>query len=378
MDIFVEQLNKQFDSFLADLEHIVNMDTPSGHKEHIDLANHYIIERFSELIGGQVDYIAQAEQGDQIKLHLGKGNGQIMILTHIDTVWPLGETAKRPFQNDGTRLHGPGVFDMKCGLLQGLYAMYAVVSQCQPTKNIVLFINSDEEIASVTSRQYIEEEAKKSDAVFVLEPALGPEGKLKTARKGVGRFQLEIEGISAHSGIDHQSGVSAIEELAHQIIYLQQLTDYTKGSTINVGVISGGTAFNVVSAHAKANLEARVETMEEADRLTDLITNLQPALKGTKLQVQGGMVRPPMEATVSLELFEQAQRIASNDLGFSLEEVATGGASDGNFTAALGVKTLDGLGAVGAGAHAIHEYVELSTIIPRTALLAHLLKEHSC
>lgn len=372
-----EYAARQLPDLLRDLEQLVNMDTPSRDKRLVDEAMEVVIRRFNELIGGTVERIPQPELGDQVKLHLGRGEGQIMILTHLDTVFPAGEASRRPFKNDGRRLYGPGVFDMKCGLLQGLYAMHAVAKHHEPKKNIVLFINSDEEIASRTSRRYIEEEARKSDAVFVLEPALGADGKLKTARKGVGRFNIKIEGIAAHSGIDHQSGVSALEELAHQILYLQSLTDYERGSTVNVGTASGGVAFNIVSPHAQAEAEIRVELLEEAERLSRLVSGLTPRLKGTKIEVTGGMVRPPMERTHNRGLFQDAVRIADS-LGFKLEESSTGGASDGNFTAALGVPTLDGLGAVGSGAHTEDEYVDLEQIVPRTALLAELLKAYSC
>lgn len=368
---------QQLPELLNDLERLVNMDTPSRNKALVDKAMEVVIERFRQLIGGSVEKNPQPEVGDQVKLHLGRGEGQILIITHLDTVFPEGEAERRPFRQEGSRLYGPGVFDMKCGLLQGLYAMHGVVSHFEPKKNIVLLINTDEEIASRTSRQWIEEEAAKSDAVFVLEPALGADGKLKTARKGVGRFQISVEGVAAHSGIDHRSGVSALEELAHQIIYLQGLTDYEKGSTVNVGTASGGVAFNIVSPHARAEVEIRVELMEEAERLSRLIMGLSPKLEKTKISVTGGMVRPPMESTHNRQLFQDAVRIAGK-LGFDLQECSTGGASDGNFTAALGIPTLDGLGAVGSGAHTEDEYVELDHIVPRTALLAELLKKYSC
>lgn len=368
---------QQLPELLNDLERLVNMDTPSRNKALVDKAMEVVIERFRQLIGGSVEKNPQPEVGDQVKLHLGRGEGQILIITHLDTVFPEGEAERRPFRQEGSRLYGPGVFDMKCGLLQGLYAMHGVVSHFEPKKNIVLLINTDEEIASRTSRQWIEEEAAKSDAVFVLEPALGADGKLKTARKGVGRFQISVEGVAAHSGIDHRSGVSALEELAHQIIYLQGLTDYEKGSTVNVGTASGGVAFNIVSPHARAEVEIRVELMEEAERLSRLIMGLSPKLEKTKISVTGGMVRPPMESTHNRQLFQDAVRIAGK-LGFDLQEYSTGGASDGNFTAALGIPTLDGLGAVGSGAHTEDEYVELDHIVPRTALLAELLMKYSC
>lgn len=374
MSKLLEFVTGQQDALLRDLEQLVNMDSPTSSKQLVDQAMQVVVARFQELIGGRVQWIPQEKYGDQVKLQFGEGTGQILLVAHIDTVWPEGETAKRPFRKEGQRLYGPGIFDMKCGLLQGLYAMHAVISQSALAKNIVLFINTDEEVGSPSSRRWIEEEALKSDAVFVLEPALGASGKLKTARKGVGRFALEIEGVSAHSGINHNEGVNALEELAHQILYLQGLTDYSKGSTVNVGIAAGGTAVNVVSGQARAELDLRIESMEEAERLSDLILNASPVLKHTQLNVRGGIVRPPMEQAMSRDLFVSAQAIA-RELGFSLEETSTGGASDGNFTAALNIPTLDGLGAVGHGAHALDEYVELDSIALRCALLAHLIQQ---
>ncbi|MEK8127908.1 M20 family metallopeptidase [Paenibacillus filicis] len=374
MSQLLDFIKAQQGSLLSDLEHLVNLDTPTGSKALVDQAMQVVIDRFQQQLGGTVEYIRQEKYGNQVKLHLGKGTGQILLMTHIDTVWPEGETAKRPFRQEGGRLYGPGIFDMKCGLLQGLYAMHAVAAHYAPAKNIVLFINTDEEVGSPSSRPWIEEEARKSDAVFVLEPALGPSGKLKTSRKGVGRFTLEVEGVSAHSGVNHSEGVNALEELAHQILFLQGLTDYEKGSTVNVGIASGGTAVNVVSGQARAQLDLRIETMEEAERLSRSILGVSPVLPNAKVRVTGGMIRPPMERTASRELFARAQPIAGR-LGFVLEETATGGASDGNFTAALNVPTLDGLGAVGHGAHALDEYVEIDSIVLRTALLAHLIVE---
>ncbi|SFL60654.1 glutamate carboxypeptidase [Paenibacillus sp. 1_12] len=364
----------QQNALLQDLEQLVNMDSPTGSKQLVDQAMQVVVARFQELIGGDVQWIPQEKYGNQVKLQYGDGSKQIMLLAHIDTVWPEGEIAKRPFRKEGQRLYGPGIFDMKCGLLQGLYAMHAVISQCPTDKKIVLFINTDEEVGSPSSRRWIEEEAKKSDAVFVLEPALGSTGKLKTSRKGVGRFTMDIEGVSAHSGINHNEGVNALEELAHQIIYLQGLTDYGKGSTVNVGIAAGGTAVNVVSGHARAELELRIDSMEEAERLSDLILKASPILNHIKLNIQGGIVRPPMEQAMSRYLFANAQALA-DELGFLLEETSTGGASDGNFTAALNIPTLDGLGAVGHGAHALDEYVELDSISVRCALLAHLIQQ---
>jgi glutamate carboxypeptidase len=374
MSKFLEFAADHHEQMLADLECLVNMESPTKDKKMVDQAMEFVIRRFQELTGGVVERIPQQQAGDQVKLHLGTGNGQILVLGHVDTVWPVGVTASRPFSKDAQRAYGPGVFDMKCGLIQGLYAISALAKQRKLSKNIVFFINTDEEMGSRSSREWIEREAQKSDAVFVLEPALGPNGALKTERKGVGRFAVDIQGVSAHSGIDHSKGINALEELAHQIIYLQGLTDYTKGSTINVGLASGGAAVNVVCDKARAEFELRVQTVSEMERLVLAVRNMQPKLKGTSIRVEGGVLRPPMERKISEDLYKSAREWA-HKLGFSLEEASTGGASDGNFTAALGVPTLDGLGAVGDGAHALHEYVEIEQISKRCALLAHLMWE---
>lgn len=359
---------------LKDLEALVNLDSPSNNKGLTDKAVHYAAERFRELTGGAVEFIAQRDFGDHAKMQVGSGPGQILVLGHADTVWPEGEAQKRPFYIAGGRAFGPGVFDMKCGLVQGLYAIGSLVKRDVVRKKIVFLVNTDEEVGSPTSREWIEKEARQSDAVFVLEPALGPEGKLKTTRKGVARYKLEIQGIPAHSGIDHSKGRSAIEELAHQVIYLHGLTDYTLGSTVNVGVISGGTGPNVVSGKAYAEVDLRFQSLREAERLTGLVRHLKPHLEGTTIQASGAIKRPPMEAETSKILLARAQDIAQK-LGFSLAGAGTGGASDGCFTAALGIPTLDGLGAVGEGAHSLQEFVSISHILQRSNLLACLIGE---
>jgi len=362
----------KIEEFLGDLKTLVNLESPTRTKVLTDKAVEFFVGRFKELVGGDVEYFQQEDFGNHVKLTVGAGEKQVLLVGHIDTVWPVGESAKRPFTIKEERGYGPGIFDMKCGLLQGLYALSYVNKNHDLSKKLVFIVNTDEEVGSVTSRRIIEAEARKSEAVFVLEPSMGLKGALKTSRKGVGRFTLNVEGIPAHSGIDHEKGSSAIEELAYQIIKLQQLTDYEKGSTVNVGVISGRNAVNVISPSAKAMVDLRVRTMEEAARMEKLIKNLIPNRSDRMLRVEGGMVRPPFERKNSLKLYKQAEEIA-NELGIEISEASTGGGSDGCFTASLGIPTLDGLGAVGDGAHAYHEYVEINKIQERSALLAHLL-----
>lgn len=366
--------------FMADLETLVNMDSPSRNKALTDAALDYVVRRARELMNVSVERKNHESLGDTIAIRIGQTAAsavqtteQVLVLGHVDTVWPEGETTRRPFRLDGDCAYGPGVFDMKCGLIQGLYALAGLQQQLTDRPYAVCFlVNADEEITSPSSRKFIEEEAKKSKAVFVLEPAIGSQGALKTARKGVGRFEVKVTGVPAHSGIDPQNGASAIEEMARQIVFIHSLTDHGQGSTLNVGKLQGGTAVNVVAGEATAEVDLRVETMEEADRLTQILQQLRPLTKRTSVSVTGGMIRPPMSQKVTRRLYSQAEKIADS-LGFSLSEEKTGGASDGCFTAALGIETLDGLGAVGAGAHAYDEFVRVADIPRRGALLAELI-----
>ncbi len=291
----------------------------------------------------------------------------------MDTVWDEGQL---PFKIEGNKAYGPGIFDMKGGAIQAIWAVKALQDlNIKLDKKVVFLFNSDEEIGSPTSRPIIEEEAKKSKVVLVAEPPEENTGALKTARKGLGIFQLKVKGVAAHAGNHHDQGINALEELAHQILYLQSLTDYSLGSTVSVGVARGGTRCNVVPAEAYAEIDFRVTKVSEAERLEKLIRGLTPKLKGTSLEITGEVNRPPMERTaITGQLVEKAQKIAQN-LGYELTETSVGGGSDGNFTAALGIPTIDGLGAFGAGPHAEHEHIIIDELPRRTALIAHLLQE---
>jgi len=299
----------------------------------------------------------------------GSAGNRVLLLGHTDTVWPAGELAKRPFKIDGGRATGPGVFDMKSGIVLMWMALRAV-KDCPVT----VLLNSDEEIGSNSSRALIEREAGQCRAVLVLEPSL-PGGALKTARKGVGRFTVKAVGRAAHAGIDPQKGVNAIEELSHQILQLQSMTDLERGTTVTVGVVQGGTRSNVVPAEAAAEIDVRVTSIEEAARIAAAIKKLAPQLPEARLEVRGSMNRPPMERTAdTARLFDLARKLASQ-IGIDLKEASTGGASDGNFTSALGIPTLDGLGAVGGGAHAVDEWMEIDSLPARGALVAGLIRE---
>ena len=279
-----------------------------------------------------------------------------------------------PLQRDGDLLRGPGIFDMKAGIGLGLLAARALVSnRSLDQARLVMLWTTDEETGSETSRALVEAEARKSEAVLVLEPSL-PGGALKTRRKGCGGYEVVIRGVAAHAGVDPGKGVSAIRELARQILLIETLQDLERGVSINVGLVNGGSRPNVVAAEARALVDARAPTLADAERIDGLMRSLSPHLKGATIEVHGGFSRPPMERTVGVARLYETAQAAAVDLGQALDEGATGGGLDGNFCAALGVPTLDGLGAVGDGAHAVHEHVVVPALVPRAALLARIIE----
>jgi glutamate carboxypeptidase len=295
-------------------------------------------------------------------------------LCHYDTVWPLGTLERIPFSIDSEGIvRGPGCFDMKGGIVVLYFALEALRSRgLRPSRRLDVLFTCDEEIGSPSSRSLIERIAQGADVAYVLESPL-PAGTLKTARKGTGDYLVRIKGRAAHAGVEPEKGISATIELAHQILALHALNDYAAGTTINVGVVHAGTRPNVVAAEAEAHVDVRVQTLAEADRIDAAIRGLQPKLAGAILEIDGGLNRPPMERSDGMaRLFEQAREIAAA-MGVELREGSTGGGSDGNFTAALGVPTLDGLGPEGEGAHAAHEHVESQSFPRRVGLLAGLI-----
>jgi glutamate carboxypeptidase len=303
-----------------------------------------------------------------------KKNGQILVLGHSDTVWPMGTLASMPFRQERGRLWGPGVLDMKSGLAFFVFAMRALRELDIPvSKKVVLQINADEEVGSRTSRTLTENVAERSDLVLVLEPGTGLEGKLKTARKGVGLYRIAVRGRASHAGVDFEAGASAIVELARQIGRIAGFSNRKRGITVNPGVISGGTRSNVVAAEAGTEVDIRVARVEDFRALDRKFRGLRPFDKRCAVEVSGGLNRPPMERSRGIrQLFARARELG-REIGVELEESATGGGSDGNFTAALGVPTLDGLGGVGEGAHARNESILVDRIADRTALLAKLI-----
>lgn len=373
MSQLFEFLQSRQEEMVRTLAEWVNHDSPTFDKAEVDAMGRRIARAFVDVGAGQ-EVHSQPERGDHYTLSWGPaaGSGQILLVGHFDTVWPLGEAQQRPFAVSDGRATGPGVYDMKSGLVIGLFALRALAHfGLLPERRLVLLLNSDEEIGSPTSRALIEAEARRSDYCLVLEPSRG--GPLTVWRKGVGRFVLEVTGVASHSGVDPEKGVSAIEELARQIQRIHALSDLERGTTLNVGLIEGGTRVNVVAARARAEIDLRVKTVAEADRLVPQLLNLEPALPGTSIAVRGGLNRPPFEETpAGLALFERARSIAAR-LGFDLDRTGSGGGSDGNFTAALGVPTLDGLGAVGGGAHALSEHILVDSLPQRAALLAELI-----
>ncbi|HXS95251.1 MAG TPA: M20 family metallopeptidase [Candidatus Limnocylindrales bacterium] len=342
------------------------------------------VNRFVELVSDTVSGFAKVKtvSGGKFGKHLvaemelpgRRKSGQILALGHSDTVWPLGTLRGMPFREADGRLWGPGVLDMKAGIAFFLFAVRALRELAIPVPSkVVLQLNSDEEVGSESSRALTEKNAARSTAVLVLEPGTGLEGKLKTARKGVGDFTVTVHGRASHAGVDFTNGASAILELARQLDRIASFTNLQRGITVNPGVIGGGTRSNVVAALAQAEVDIRILRLKDAPALEKKFRSLKPFDHRCSIEITGGLNRPPMERTAEIvKLFRTAQKVA-RELGVEIQESLTGGGSDGNFTAALGIPTLDGLGGVGEGAHAVNESILTDRIADRTALIAKLL-----
>jgi glutamate carboxypeptidase len=354
------------------LRKLVEIESPSDSKPAVDAAVR-LTASFAELVGGRAKLHKQKHFGDILELRFGpvrSSRQPVLLLGHLDTVWPLGTLKKMPWSERGGRFYGPGVLDMKAGIAMALAAI-RILQQLEISRPITLLLNPDEEVGSPVSRPITERLALASSAVLVLEPAQGL--ACKTARKGVGDYHLHVTGVAAHSGVDFERGHSAILELARLLETVAGFTDLRIGRTVNPGVISGGTRSNVIAEHAYADIDVRIAKASDATKVAKLFRSLRCSDPACKVEVTGGLNRPPMERKPgTVALYKQARKLAA-DLGFTLDEAATGGGSDGNFTAALGVPTLDGLGAVGEGAHAAHESIVIEHLVPRTALLAALL-----
>jgi glutamate carboxypeptidase len=351
---------------------LVSAESPSTDKAAVDRCG-AVLEGMLRDENAVVTKLPQTDRGDHIRAEFPGGPRTVMLLGHFDTVWNVGQIERMPLREEDGRLYGPGVYDMKASIVVALYAVRALrEARASRSPRVVMLWTTDEEIGSATSRAHIEAEARESDVVLVLEPSL-PGGAAKTRRKGCGEFELTFHGVSAHAGIDPRKGASAIHELAHQILALEQLRDADRGVSVNVGVVSGGTRGNVVAEEAKAIVDVRVQTMEDAARLEERIRVLRPVNPGVRIEVRGAVGRPPLERTEGVaRLYYEAKEVAA-ELGVDLAEGGTGGGSDGNFTAALGVSTLDGLGPDGDGAHALHEHVIIEDLPWRAAFLAALM-----
>jgi glutamate carboxypeptidase len=359
---------------LADLEDFVTRESPSDDKPRLDAFAEFLRGYAERMSSGVATVLPQERQGNHVRLQVGGTNGTapIFMVGHFDTVWPVGTLQQMPFRVEDGLVRGPGVFDMKAGLVQALWAMRAVRETGERLPPIIFLFNSDEEIGSPTSRPLIEEEARRAHVSLVLEPAF--HGALKTARKGVGIFTVEVTGRAAHAGSEPWEGVSAIDEAARLTLQLHAASGGKDDPTVNVGVVQGGTRGNVVAASARMEVDLRVTTNADAERMCALVQGLKPHHPDAVVRVTGGMNRPPMERTERVvQLFRHARSLAA-ELGFQLEEAEVGGGSDGNFCAGVNAAVLDGLGAVGDGGHALTEHVQVEHIVPRAALVARLLQ----
>ncbi|HLK62176.1 MAG TPA: M20 family metallopeptidase [Bryobacteraceae bacterium] len=376
MDAILSFIAQREAEIVALIRQLVECESPSDDPAAVG--------RFVELVADTVAPFAKVKKTAaknfgphlvcEIALPGRRKSGQILALGHSDTVWPMGTLRTMPFRASNGRLWGPGVLDMKAGIAFFLFAARALreLEVAVPSK-VLLQLNSDEEVGSESSRALTEKNAARSKAVLVLEPGTGLAGKLKTARKGVGDFTIVVHGRASHAGVDFESGASAILELARQLDRVAGFTQLARGITVNPGVMSGGTRSNVVAAEARAEVDIRVLRLKDAPALEKKFRSLRPIDRRCSIEVTGGLNRPPMERSAGIvKLFRTAQTLAK-ELGVEIEESLTGGGSDGNFTAALGIPTLDGLGGVGEGAHAANESILIARIADRTALIAKLL-----
>ena len=369
-------LTPRLPQMLSILRTFVLAESPSLEKAPADRCCAIVAAEWRKR-GTRVERLSQKNRGDQLRItwppQSSRAKGQLLVLGHYDTVYATGSLSKMPFRISAGKVYGPGTFDMKAGIVQALFALEALrQSEAPLSKRIVFLWTSDEEIGSDCSRKLIETEARRSDADFVLEPSFGPHGLLKTARKGVGEAEIIVHGRASHAGLAPQEGVNAVHELAQQIARLQQWNDLPRGISVNADLVEGGTRVNVIAERARAVLDLRALRLSDMRRIEQRLRALRPMTRGARLEVRGGFNRAPMERSVSSALFSRAKSLASQ-MGLRVGECTAGGGSDGNLTAALGIPTLDGLGAVGDGAHSAHEHVLTKAIPQRAALLAALL-----
>jgi glutamate carboxypeptidase len=370
----IRTVNRQRPQMLEMISQLVRVESPTEDWAAVNRCVS-LVEGWIKASGGKSQRRKQKSAGDLLVGRFGPQSRSkpLMLLGHLDTVWPMGTLKKMPFRLAQGRAWGPGVLDMKAGVVMALSALRILEEAGQLTRPVVFLLNSDEETGSQHSRALTESLAKKCEAVFVLEPAQAPNAAYKTARKGVGNYRIQVQGVPAHSGVDFSQGHSAILELGRQIERASAFTDPARGITVNAGVMGGGTRSNVVPAEAWAEFDVRIARLRDVERLDRRFRSLRPVDRHCRVEVTGSLNRPPMERTPgTVNLFRRAATMA-NGLGFQLQEAATGGGSDGNFTSALGIPTLDGMGAVGEGAHADRESILLDALVPRTALLAAMI-----
>ena len=368
------------DEIVATIRELVEIESPSDNNTAVDGIAEVVAHKFSRL-GGEVRFHRAQDFGRHLQVNFGgKSAKPVLLLGHYDTVYPLGTLATMPSRVVNNKLTGPGVLDMKSGIALMLHALAGLQEWRSKEQDgglprpVTVLLVSDEEVGSNSSRAITESLAKRASAVLVLEPSYGRQGAVKTARKGVGEYLVRVTGKASHAGLDFQKGVNAILELALQIEKISTFTDLKKGLTVNVGTVNGGSRTNVVPAGAAAQIDVRIARMKDAAGIDKKMRSLRPFNRKCKIEITGGINRPPMERTAGVAaLYAQAAAIA-RELGWKLEEAAVGGGSDGNFTASLGIPTLDGLGGVGDGAHAAHEHILISELPRRAALIAGLIE----
>jgi len=368
------------DQMVETVRELVEIESPSDTKQAVDHIARFLAAKF-EALGGRTKLHRSTDFGDSLQIDIGGASfGQqnckpVLLLGHYDTVYPLGTLAGMPCKMEHGHLRGPGVLDMKSGIALMLYAIEALQAwHGGLPRPVTVFLVSDEEVGSRSSRKITEALAKESAGVLVLEPAAGLRGAVKTARKGVGEYTLRVEGVAAHAGLDPGKGHSAILELARQIAVIAKFNDLRQGLSVNAGVIAGGTRTNVIAAEASAAIDVRIKSAKQAAGIDRKLRSLKPFDKHCKLEITGAINRLPMERTAGVAaLYKEAQRIA-DEVGWKLEEAAVGGGSDGNFTAGMGIPTLDGMGGVGEGAHAVHEFIVISELPRRALLLAGMIE----
>jgi glutamate carboxypeptidase len=374
---WLEHFTGTRDQITQSIRRMVEIESPSDDKPALDRLGHHLAIEFEKL-GGRTRFHRQKAAGDHLQVEFPgpAGRRPLLLLGHFDTVWPMGTLAQMSCHIEQGRLWGPGALDMKSGiaLMIAAIAGWRELHGGLP-RPVTVLLNTDEEVGSDTSRRIIENVARRSTATLVLEPGQGLGGALKTARKGVGGYQLKVTGRAAHAGVDFEKGRSAVLELARQVLNIAAFSGARKGLTVNVGLVGGGTRTNVIPAHAFADIDVRIARLRDASYIDRKMRSLRPVGEQCKLEVTGGLNRPPMERTREVvRLFRTASALAA-DMDWQLREASTGGGSDGNFTSALGVPTLDGMGGVGEGAHAVNESVVIAELPRRAALLAMMIGE---